>query len=170
MHDLNILSKSNDIEQAEETYKDQLINITTHFIKQSSVTKMPDSIVDFKKAEKLTILAQKSDLDFDRIEVKERMPNPNSLIFQEHKEACHNLLKIISFRKKYLFSSHQSCISFCKFYCVLKLKFIYKKDQDLEKLIKKNPRSESTEPFIDYSMDIPLLPKLYDVIILIFLI
>ena len=114
MNDLNILSKSNDIEHAEETYKDQLVNITTH-IKQFSRTKTQDFPNDYEKSDKTTIISQKSDLDFDRIEVIERMPNPNSLIFQENKEACQNLLKIIRFRKKYLFSEHQPCIFFSNF-------------------------------------------------------
>ena len=111
MNGLSLLSNLNDIEKAEETYKDQLTTIHSHFRRQCSMAIAPSELNELEKSTNITI--DKSDqLEFDKIEIIER-PNPKSLVFKENKEACYNIAEIIRLRKKYLFSDHCDCIHFC---------------------------------------------------------
>lgn len=104
-----ILSNPHEIEKAEETFTDQVLNLTTHFRKQFSKTVMA---ADLDQSEPDTMLDKSEssvDLDFSRIEVKEKI-STNPLILREHKEACSCLVEIMNLRKKYLFPVHSDCI------------------------------------------------------------
>lgn len=106
-----ILSNSNDIEKAEETYTDHVLTLETRFRKQFSKTNLPSDISESDKEP--TIMMTNSyetiGIDFARIEVKEKM-TANPLILREHREACTCLVEIINLRKKYLFPEQSDCI------------------------------------------------------------
>lgn len=99
MNGLNILSTSTDIEKAEETFKDQLTNITSHFQKQCMNILPPKSqeIDNYK-------------IEFDRIEVKGGESSLYTMFFKENKEACRNLSHMIKLRNSYIFQDHSDCI------------------------------------------------------------
>ena len=121
-----ILSDSNDMEKAEETYTDQVLTLATRFRKQLTKSFLPS---DAGESEKETTFFTKDNIretDFSRIEIKEKLTT-NPILLREHREACTCLIEIINLRNKYLFSDQSDCKFFLFFFLwnfkkILKLK------------------------------------------------
>lgn len=109
-----ILSNTNDMEKAEETYTDQVLTLATRFRKQMTKSFLPSDASESEK--ETTLVANKADniieIDFSRIEIKEKITT-NPILLREHREACTCLIEIINLRSKYLFSEQSDCNFFC---------------------------------------------------------
>lgn len=157
-----ILSNSNDMEKAEETYTDQVLTLATRFRKQLTKSFLPSEASESEK--ETTLVDTKTDsireTDFSRIEIKEKITT-NPILLREHREACTCLIEIINLRNKYLFSEQSDC-NFLFFFFLLNFEKITDENEKL--FIGKNETSkQSTEPYFDYSKKIDLLEPLKDV-------
>ena len=117
-----ILSDSNDMEKAEETYTDQVLTLATRFRKQLTKSFLPS---DAGESEKETTFFTKDNIretDFSRIEIKEKLTT-NPILLREHREACTCLIEIINLRNKYLFSDQSDCKFFLFFFFGISKKF-----------------------------------------------
>lgn len=104
LNDLNTISKSNDMEKAEETYKDQLVNLKEHFRRKCSKTFNNPEILSNELSEINSL-----EIDFNRIEIKEMIQNKKTALFPEQQQACRSLLTMIEMRRQYLFPEHADC-------------------------------------------------------------